>query len=204
MASTPPPPVVNQAVPRTTPNTRRVTRYGLVHNEWGVGRHCGRSTGIALFLCKRRCKNARAGTEKKKKTPPPKTRSEKKNHHRKPEENPQKKKNKNTRTPERKQPLGRRNRPETETPPGFRAKRKHGKSQKENAGRTGLDDELEEEERVVPRDRGHQPQGQKKIPSPPGTAGKFFAQHLKKVETEKKKNQIIKILVFSCVASKSS
>ena len=44
----PPPPVVNQAAPRTTPSRRRVTRYGLVHNGWGVGRHCGRSTGIAI------------------------------------------------------------------------------------------------------------------------------------------------------------
>ena len=36
-----PPLVMNQAVPGTTPSKRRVTQHGLVHNKWGVGRHCG-------------------------------------------------------------------------------------------------------------------------------------------------------------------
>ena len=90
----PPPPVVNQAVPRTTPSRRRVTRYGLVHNGWGVGRHCGRITGIAAGLCKRRCKNARASKEPEEAPPTEKPKQPSKT-------------TKTTRTPKEKQPLGR-------------------------------------------------------------------------------------------------
>ena len=88
---------MNQAVPRTTPSRRRVTRHGLVHNGWGVGRHCGRLAGGALVLRKRRCKkeskhstaNATPRNDARKERPPPKTRE--------PPEN----KTQNTRTPNR-------------------------------------------------------------------------------------------------------
>ena len=61
-----PPPVVNQAVPRTTPSRRRVTRHGLVHNEWGVRRHYGRLAGECSFPRERRCKNARKRSKQEK------------------------------------------------------------------------------------------------------------------------------------------
>ena len=73
------------------------------------------------------------------------------------------------------------------TPPGFRAKTKHRKSQnnKSPTGR-GLEVELDEEERIEPRDCGHQPLGQKETPRPPGTAGVSFCPEPAKVETEKR------------------
>ena len=140
-----------------------MTRHGLVHNGWGVGRHCGRLAGGALVLRKRRCKkeskhsteNATPRNDARKERPPPET----------PENRPRTK----TKTPEprtEKQPLGRRKNPETRHNPGFPG-RKNRKSQKQNFNRTGLEDEHDEDERV-------EPLGQKETPRPPGTAGVSF------------------------------
>ena len=41
---------MDQTVPGSTPSKRRVTRDGVIHSGMGVGRHCGRSTGVALDL----------------------------------------------------------------------------------------------------------------------------------------------------------
>ena len=86
----PPPPVVNQAVPRTTPSRRRVTRYGLVHNGWGVRRHCGRLAGGCSFPReKMQERKTTQQAEKGKSHPPPKN-----------QETPEKNQ-KHTRTPNR-------------------------------------------------------------------------------------------------------
>ena len=98
-----PPPqlVVNQAVPGTTPSRRR--------------RHCGRITGIALVLCKRRRKNTRANSDKEGENAPTE----------KPKRTP--KPTKNTRAPKRKT-FSRVSGPKT-----------HGKPQKKTSGADGLD-----------------------------------------------------------------
>ena len=109
----PPPPVVNQAVPRTTPSRRRVTRYGLVHNGWGVRRHCGRLAGGCYFPKEKMQERKTHSRQKKGKSHPPE----------KPKKTPE---NKTEETPElrtEKQPLGRRkNTDQKQT--GFRNKKR--------------------------------------------------------------------------------
>ena len=161
-----------------------MTRYGLVHNGWGVGRHCGRRTGNALDLHKRRCKKQRQSTSKTGKG--------------KPEKHPRT--NKETPEPrtEKKQPLGRRRKiHKTNLASGFPDQKTHGKSQKENSGRTGLEVDRDEEGRVGPRERVQQPQGQKEIPRPPGTAGISFCPAPEPSQNREESKKILKVLLIS-------
>ena len=165
---------MNQAVPRTTPSRRRVTWHGLVHNEWGVRRHCGRLAGECSFPKERRCKSARQRSrqEKGKAT----TRKNHQNTRETPENQPE------PRT--EKQPLGRR----TGKTPNIKCRVSGAKKKREitrkNSGRSGLDGELEAEMWVEPRERVDRPLGLTKIPGPPGTAGISVSPAPEKVNKE--------------------
>ena len=52
-------PAADRTVPGSTPSRRRVTQDDPISGGKGVRRHCGRNTGIAVALSKKRCKNAR-------------------------------------------------------------------------------------------------------------------------------------------------
>ena len=162
---------MNQAVPRTTPSRRRVTRHGLVHNGWGVGRHCGRLAGECSFPREEMQERKTTQQARKGKSHPPKNKKHPRNT------------GKPTRTPNREAATRPKNRKSTEHKrPGFRGKKK--REITENSGRTGLDAELEAEVWIEPRERVDQPLGLTKIPGPPGTAGISVSPAPEKVNKE--------------------
>ena len=107
-----------------------------------------------------------------------------KSHHpKKPPKHP-KNTRKPTRTPNRKAATRPKNRKSTKPKlPGIRGKKKREITRK-NSGRPGLDDELEAEMWIEPRERVDRPLGLTKIPGPPGTAGISVSPAPEKVNKE--------------------
>ena len=89
-----------------------------------------------------------------------------------------------TRTPNREAATRPKNRKNTEHKlPGFPGQKEAGNNKK-NSGRPGLDDELEAEMWIEPRERVDRPLGLIKIPGPPGTAGISVSPAPEKVNKE--------------------
>ena len=171
-------PATDRPVQGTTPSSRRVTLDKPIGGGKGGRRLCGRISGSAVYLCKRRCKMQKRSTDQ----PEP-------NHHQttrtKPRPHPEKPNRRNDPNPEPEEtePLGQRNRKKPTTRPKQNASPLWGPTEnppktppKKNPGREGLDAQAAHEVQIVERERVRQPlrRDYGKKNSPPTWHGRNF------------------------------